>query len=286
MRTAKAGISGTSALLNEVARNLKSANPNLRLGVTLYEDDLTMSRFPLKNLDEGFRNSVDEVHLYPHYRKEVVSLLTAVQETKQLFPNSKIIPGVYAYDRRDYLPCARGSSAPCTKSEELNLFTQSLKERLAMLGEPDVEWIEFYPEDLASKTTGVCGKKPAPAAPSASRNALAIPERWRILSARSSTLSCFPSERNYGSLYPVAQGLQGSSVRIGFASVNCDRKLVNQPSMQVFGNTRHPFRLLSDRTPQFRRIGYLRVLLGREQFRRSFESKGKGTSHWGQSVLN
>jgi len=141
----KLGFSDLSALLNEVSRNLKSANPNLHLGITLYEDELTSMRFPIRNLDENFRKSVDFVHLYPHYRKEAQSFSTSVQQSKELFPDAKIIPGVYAYDRRDYLPCASGSSKPCSNQEELSLFAQSLKERLAMLGDSGVGWIEFYP---------------------------------------------------------------------------------------------------------------------------------------------
>jgi hypothetical protein len=140
-----------SALLNGVARELKGANPKLHLGITLYEDELISSPFPLSHLDEQFRKSIDFVHLYPHYRKEAQSLSASVQQTRQIFPNANIILGIYAYDRRDYLPCARGSSTPCTNQEELSLFTQSLKERLAMLGNSNVQWVEFYPGSFGSE---------------------------------------------------------------------------------------------------------------------------------------
>ncbi len=140
-----------SALLNEFARELKGANPKLHLGITVYEDELTSSRFQLNNLDEQFRKSVDFVHLYPHYRKEAVSFSASTQQARQIFPQAKIVAGVYAYDRRDYLPCARGSSTPCTNQEELSLFAQSLKERLAMLGNSNVEGIEFYPGSFGSE---------------------------------------------------------------------------------------------------------------------------------------
>jgi hypothetical protein len=140
-----------SALLNDIARGLKSANPRLQLGITVYEDELTSSRFSLVNLDEEFRKSVDFVHLYPHYRMESASFAAAVQKTKEIFPSAQIIAGVYAYDRRDYLPCAHGNSAACTNQEELSLFAQSFKERLALLGTSDVEWIEFYPGSFGTE---------------------------------------------------------------------------------------------------------------------------------------
>ncbi len=111
------GLSSVSVLLNQVTHELKSANPRLHLGITLYEDELQSSDFPLKNLDERFRASVDFVHLYPHYRKEARGFLMSVEQARQIFPDgSKIIAGLYAYDRRDYLPCARGSSTPPHKS--------------------------------------------------------------------------------------------------------------------------------------------------------------------------
>ena len=92
------------------------------------------------------------MHLYPHYRKESQSFSAAVQQTKQIFPSAKMIAGIYAYDRRDYLPCTRGNSTPCTNQEEISLFAQSLKERLAMLGTSDVEWLEFYPGSFGTES--------------------------------------------------------------------------------------------------------------------------------------
>jgi len=113
--------SSLSALLTELVHELKAANPKLRLGITMYEDELTSNRFPVAQLDEQFRNSVDFVHLYPHYRKEAQSFSTSVQQAMQIFPRTKIIAGNYAIDRRDYLPCSRGG-APCTSQEEISLF--------------------------------------------------------------------------------------------------------------------------------------------------------------------
>ncbi len=134
-----------SAFLAQVTHDLKGANPKLNFGITVYEDELNSGHLPLADLDEQFRKSVDFVHLYPHYRQEKQSFSAASQQALKIFPQAKIIAGVYAYDRRDYVPCTRENSTPCTNDQEVDLFTQSFKERLAMLGSGEVQWIEFYP---------------------------------------------------------------------------------------------------------------------------------------------
>jgi hypothetical protein len=140
-----------SAMLDEIAAGLKSVNPRLNFGITVYDDEITSSHFPLGELSDRFRRSVDFVHLYPHYRKEAQSFSATVQQARQIFPSAKIIAGIYAYDRRDYLPCTHGSSTPCTNQEEISLFTQSFKKRLGMLGNSGVEWIEFYPGNFGTE---------------------------------------------------------------------------------------------------------------------------------------
>ena len=147
----KLSMLAMSRLLDSVAQGLKSVNPKLLLGITVYEDELNSTEFRLGDLDEQFRKAVNLVHLYPHYRKEAQSFSAAVQQTGQMFPSARIVAGIYAYDRRDYLPCARLSSTPCTNQEEINLFTQSFKERLASLGSSAVEWIEFYPGNFGTE---------------------------------------------------------------------------------------------------------------------------------------
>lgn len=147
----KLPMAAMSSLLDDIVRGFKSVNPKLNFGITVYEDELTSSSFPLSQLDEQFRKNVDFVHLYPHYRKEAESFSAAVQQSRQIFPSAKIIAGVYAYDRRDYLPCTRGGSAPCTNQEEISLFAQSFKERLGMLGNSGVEWLESYPGNFGTE---------------------------------------------------------------------------------------------------------------------------------------
>lgn len=142
-----------SAFLTQVTHDLKGTNPNLHFGITVYEDELDSDQLPLAKLDEQFRKSVDFVHLYPHYRQEKLDFATASKEALTIFPQAKIIAGVYAYDRRDYVSCTRGNSTPCTNEQEINLFAQSFKERLAMLDSGQVQWIEFYPGSFGDEAT-------------------------------------------------------------------------------------------------------------------------------------
>lgn len=134
-----------SPLLGEVVHRLKSANPNLHFGITLYQDQLSSAGFPLGQLSAGFRQQVDFVHLYSHYRREPESFGASVQLAKQIFPSAQVIAGIYAYDRRDYLPCAPGNSTRCTNQEEMTLFERSFRERLTMMADDNLDGIEFYP---------------------------------------------------------------------------------------------------------------------------------------------
>jgi hypothetical protein len=134
-----------SLRLRDIARRLKSANPDLKFGLTIYMDNVSSSRFPLDRLDAEFRRNVDYVHLYPHYRREKESFSSVVRKIEGIFPNTRVIGGVYAYDRRDYLPCALGNSARCSNEEELSLFEDQLRERWDMFRSGRISWIEFYP---------------------------------------------------------------------------------------------------------------------------------------------
>jgi hypothetical protein len=56
-----------------------------------------------------------------------------------------VIAGVYAYDRRDYLPCTRGGKAQCPNEEELSLFQDMFQQEVTLLRSGQVAWLEFYP---------------------------------------------------------------------------------------------------------------------------------------------
>jgi hypothetical protein len=125
------------------ARNLKSGNPALRFGITLYEDDLD-SPF-LGTMPQQVRAAVDRVSLFLHYRGSGPGLAEFVDVVKRLFPNASIIAGVYAYDRIDYLPCARHEKTSCTYEEESALFEATLANQLRLVKSGVLAGIELYP---------------------------------------------------------------------------------------------------------------------------------------------
>ncbi len=130
--------------LDAFAWQLKSVNADLKLGITLYMDQVPSNRLDLTSLSARFRRAVDYVHLYPHYRQEAQSFASAVRSAQEIFPGARVIAGVYAYDRRDYLPCSK-NGARCSNEQELSLFRDSFQERWDMLREGRIAAIEFYP---------------------------------------------------------------------------------------------------------------------------------------------
>jgi sugar lactone lactonase YvrE len=144
----KALFSNTSqqpaSLLNNVIANLKSANPTLKFGATIYEDELASPYLQDARLPSSIRDQFDYVHLFIHYRQDGLQFASGVQQAEQLFPNAHVIAGSYAYDRRAYLPCSPGGQ-PCSTQQELDLFSQTITLQAQLLSSGDVDSIEFYP---------------------------------------------------------------------------------------------------------------------------------------------
>jgi hypothetical protein len=147
------GPAQLSSLLETVAANLKSRSSKLHLGATIYQDQLVTGELNNLQLTDAARQSIDIVHLFPHYRKERKSVTDYVAEAKRAFPNARVVLGVYAYDRRDYLPCSADSRTPCSVDEEINLFDQTLREDLRIASTGGVAGIEFFPGDFGGEDT-------------------------------------------------------------------------------------------------------------------------------------
>jgi hypothetical protein len=111
--------------LDEIIGRLKSANPKLMFGGTIYEDQLSNPGIWNRELPSPIRQRFDYVHLFLHFRQDGPNYANYVRETKRLFPHARIIAGSYAYDRRAYLPCSP-SGQPCSSSQELNLYRESI----------------------------------------------------------------------------------------------------------------------------------------------------------------
>jgi hypothetical protein len=133
-----------AAIVEQVIKNLKSANHNLAFGATIYEDDLVSPYLQNAELPAAVRAQFQYVHLFLHYREDGPNFPGYVSKAKQLFPNARIIAGSYAYDRRAFLPCAPKGQT-CTVEQDIDLFKQSLTIQVQEMKHGIVDHIEFYP---------------------------------------------------------------------------------------------------------------------------------------------
>lgn len=142
-------------LLERMITGAKSHNPRLRFGITLYEDDLDDRHLHDPLLPAAFRGRIDLVHLYLHYRANAARYEDYVEQVKSLFPRAKIIAGVYAYDRINYMPCSQAARAPCTPGQELDYFTAQLDTAIRLQKAGAIEAIEFYPGQFGAEEAWV-----------------------------------------------------------------------------------------------------------------------------------
>jgi hypothetical protein len=138
--------------LRDVIHGARQSNAKMGFGITLYEDDLDSPYLRAPKLPADVAQSIDFVHLYLHYRTDAPQLPAYVVQTKALFPNAKIIVGLYAYDRIDYIPCAADSHRPCAQEEEIHLYKDALTRAAQMLKDGGIAGIEFYPGFFGKET--------------------------------------------------------------------------------------------------------------------------------------
>ena len=138
------GTQDPASTLNSMIDGVKS-NPNLGFGLTIYEDDLTSPYLADQRFPAATRAKIDYIHFYIHYRVDTPKTADYVKELKTVFPNAKVILGVYPYDRISYLPCAKGGSVPCTPEQELDSVRQSVDIALELAKNGTAAGIEFYP---------------------------------------------------------------------------------------------------------------------------------------------
>jgi hypothetical protein len=153
-----------AAMLTGFIEGLKSENPNLHFGVTLYENELTAPLLTSPTM-ATVRSRTDFVHLFVHYRLDGPDFASYVSQAKAIFPNAQIIAGSYPVDRIEYLPCERNSRTPCTASQELSLFEKALDVQLRLVQDGGVAGIEFYPGDFGEVSKAGMWKDPRSCAP-------------------------------------------------------------------------------------------------------------------------
>lgn len=133
-----------ASFVSSVIAAAKSANPNLKFGVTIYEDSLTHATLTNAVLPAALRAEINFVHLYVHYRENAPNYASYVATAKTIFPNAKIIAGAYPYDRMDYLPCAYKGTVACTWSQEQSLYKELLQSQASMLKSGTIYGLEFF----------------------------------------------------------------------------------------------------------------------------------------------
>jgi len=135
--------------LGAVIRAVKSGNPKLKFGVTVYEDEV--DKFVAdRSIPNGFRRDIDVIHLYLHFRQNEKGLSSFVSQLKSGFPNSQIIIGLYPYDRVELAPCKQNGTSRCTAADDNAYFLNSLKTAIRMSKAGEVAGIEFYPGNFGT----------------------------------------------------------------------------------------------------------------------------------------
>lgn len=145
------GTDAALALLQQAVQNFKRGKPNLKFGITLYEDEVEDGRSIAAKFPGSFRDSVDYVHFYVHYRENGPKFAQYIGGIKRLFPKAKLIGGVYAYDRIDYVPCAPGSKLKCSVAQELDLFSRATDVEVGLARRGVLDALETIPGHLGTE---------------------------------------------------------------------------------------------------------------------------------------
>lgn len=139
-----AGLEDLPSALSSLIDGIKSGDPNVGFGLTIYEDDLPSPYLGDAKFPSAARAKVDYVHLYVHYRADSPNTPQYVHQAKAIFPNAQVILGLYAYDRISYLPCSRGGQ-PCTAQEESSYLREQLDTDFQLLRSGEAGGMEFWP---------------------------------------------------------------------------------------------------------------------------------------------
>lgn len=175
--------------LDQFTSALKSANPGLHFGVTIYEDELS-SPIVTSSVMANVRNRTDFVHLFIHYRQNGPKFPMYVQQAKALFPNAQIIAGAYPVDRIDYLPCSR-AAAPCTPEQEISLFEKAFDLQMQLLHDGSVSGVEFYPGYLGDVSSAPMWKNPRSCRPGGMQECISISQKMQQYVAQKMFQSTF-----------------------------------------------------------------------------------------------
>ena len=152
---------------------MHSINPALEFSITIYHDQLPPGPrgYSTSMIPAEWRRRVGTVYLYLHSRPEQVNTRKYVSIAQREFPRSRIVIGVYNYDRRkDEL----GYHPAHSLEREMELFSDQLRNACALVAKGKAAAVEFFPGALGQEDKYLASQ-PDQAAAAKQMRALALP---------------------------------------------------------------------------------------------------------------
>lgn len=156
---------GKASVFDQIVQTVKTTNPKLRFGITVYEDQLPgASGYNTGAMTEAHRSKVDVVHLYFHQRPHCTNMAQYADVARRQFPVAQLAIGLYNQDRR------KVEKRSSTEAEEQNMFTNCVKLASSLVASGQATAIEFYPGNFGLENNVYKGD------PQAAQNATAMRE--------------------------------------------------------------------------------------------------------------
>jgi hypothetical protein len=139
-----------TAVLDQIIDAVKTTNPALHFGVTIYEVELpgvVPGHYDVEVMPLAQRKRIDVVHFYVYSRPRTENLGQYIDELHRDFPKAKVFIGLYNQDRRQAEH--RPSASP---QEEEKVFSHSVQQACSLVRSGHADGIEFYPGRFGLET--------------------------------------------------------------------------------------------------------------------------------------
>jgi hypothetical protein len=139
----EARAAGRASVLDSIIDAVKSTNPALRFGVTIYEVELpgvVPGHYDIGVMPLAERRRIDVVHFYASSRPNLVNLPRYIDLLRREFPNAVFFIGLYNQDRGDF-----EHRPSASVDEEEKLFSEGVRETCSLISSGKAGGIEFYP---------------------------------------------------------------------------------------------------------------------------------------------
>lgn len=120
----------------------------LLFGVTIYSAELGVDPrwpYPAASVPEDLREKVDRIHFYPLFRDDFSNYWSDYAKVQAMFPNAKIIMGLYAYDRRAHEAEMGDMRADSSLQHEIESYQMFLDASCRAVLDKGAEAIEVFP---------------------------------------------------------------------------------------------------------------------------------------------